>query len=154
MIVDQSSICQQSGNIIMNENTLNCLMALLSCNSKLIKKLEQNLSSLHGLGLNEFFTLYHLSQTSQPISRITLAEALALTPSGVTRLLIPMDKLGYVTKQKNKRDARLSLIELTKVGKQRFQESNITYQSTAEGLFENLLEKDKENLLNIIAKIH
>lgn len=136
----------------MSKSTSNCIMAFLSCNSKLIKKLEQNLNSLHGLGLNEFFTLYHLSQSLQPISRISLADTLALTPSGVTRLLIPMD-IGYVTKQKNQRDARLSLIEITNAGKQRFQESNITYQSTTEGLFENVSEKDKENLLNIIAKI-
>jgi len=137
----------------MNKSTSNCIMAFLSCNSKLIKALEQNLSSLHGLGLNEFFTLYHLNQSSQPISRINLAETLGLTPSGVTRLLIPMDKLGYVAKQKNQRDARLSLIEITKAGEQRFQESNITYQSTAEGLFENVTMRDKENLLNILAKI-
>lgn len=137
----------------MSEFTSKCLIALLSCNSKLIKKLEQNLSSLHGLGLNEFFTLYHLSQSPLPVSRITLAETLALTPSGVTRLLIPMDKLGYVTKQKNQRDARLSLIKLTKAGKQRFQESNITYQSTVEELFKNVSKKDKENLLSIITKI-
>lgn len=49
-------------------------------------------------------------------SRIDAARSIALTASGVTRALRPLEKLGLVSTVKNKRDARLAMAKLTPAG--------------------------------------
>ena len=75
-------------------------------------------NSLGGLGFNEFIILYHLSQApDQKLSRITLSEKLGLTASGITRILLPMEKIGLVGKETHIHDARISLVLLAPGGK-------------------------------------
>jgi DNA-binding MarR family transcriptional regulator len=54
---------------------------------------------------------------------VDLAEKVGLTASGVTRLLVPMEKIGLVKRQANKQDARVSFVVLTPVGKRKLTES-------------------------------
>ena len=49
--------------------------------------------------------------------RVDLAEALGLTPSAVTRSLIPLEKIGLVSRQPDPRDARVGYAMLTKTGR-------------------------------------
>ena len=51
-------------------------------------------------------------------SRVDLAHAVGLTPSGVTRALRPLEKLGLISTAKSKRDARLALASLTPAGQE------------------------------------
>ena len=46
------------------------------------------------------------------------SQAVGLTPSGVTRALKPMQKLGIVSTVKSKRDARLAIAALTPAGRE------------------------------------
>lgn len=79
---------------------------------------------LLGLGLSEFMILLQLSQAEgETMRRVDLAEKVGLTPSGVTRLLLPMAKIGLVKKQTNSQDARVSLVTLAPSGKRMLQES-------------------------------
>lgn len=80
-------------------------------------------SGLGGLGLNEFIILFHLSQAPETkMRRIDLAEKIGLTASGVTRILLPMEKVGLIKKEVNEHDARVSLVMLTSGGKRKFEE--------------------------------
>lgn len=80
-------------------------------------------SRLGGLGYNEFIILYHLSQAKdEKLRRIDLANKLGLTASGITRLLSPMEKVGYIKKESNTEDARVSYVMIAPGGKQRLQE--------------------------------
>ena len=59
-------------------------------------------SKLNGLGLNEFIILYNLSLAEgSEMRRIDLAEKIGLTASGITRLLLPMEKIGLVKRRIN-----------------------------------------------------
>ena len=81
-------------------------------------------NSLGGLGFNEFIILYHLSQApDQKLSRITLSEKLGLTASGITRILLPMEKIGLVGKETHIHDARISLVLLAPGGKNKLTEA-------------------------------
>ncbi len=81
-------------------------------------------SALNGIGFSDFMILYHLSQAKEEkMRRVDLAEKVGLTASGVTRLLVPMEKIGLVKRQANKQDARVSFVVLTPVGKRRLTES-------------------------------
>jgi DNA-binding MarR family transcriptional regulator len=93
-------------------------------------------TGLEGLGFSEFVILYHLSQApGVQMRRIDLADKLGLTASGVTRLLLPMEKLGLVSKEKHRRDARVSLVRLTPAGRRNMADSLPYAQTLAEKLW-------------------
>lgn len=81
-------------------------------------------ASLGGIGWSEFMILYQLSiAEGARLRRIDLADRIGLTASGVTRLLLPMEKIGLVKKEVNKEDARSSLVLLAPGGRQKLEEA-------------------------------
>lgn len=88
--------------------------------TELSRKLD---ARLNGLGFNEFIILYHLSQADNyKMRRIDLADKVGLTASGVTRLLLPMEKIGLIKKEANATDARVSYVVLAPGGKTKLTE--------------------------------
>lgn len=78
--------------------------------SILSKSLE---GKLNWIWFNDFIVLYHLNNAPEnKLKRIELAEKVWLTASGVTRLLLPMEKIGLITKESNPNDARVSFVIL------------------------------------------
>jgi DNA-binding MarR family transcriptional regulator len=83
--------------------------------------------SVHGIGFNDFMILYQLKQaTGERMRRIDLAEKIGLTASGVTRMLLPLEKIGLIKREVNERDARVSYVVLTETGKQLFEDAKET----------------------------
>ena len=75
---------------------------------------------LNGVSYTEFILLYHLSQAPQEKMRRTdLAEVVGLTASGITRLLLPMEKIGLVGRQDDERDARVKYVTLSPGGREK-----------------------------------
>lgn len=104
-------------------------------------------NSLGGLGFNELIILYHLDQAeNKRLRRIDLAEKIGLTASGVTRILLPMEKVGYVKKEMNKEDARVSLVLLAPGGKCRLEEAKERMQFLIEEKFTPLDLKKMQEL--------
>lgn len=107
-------------------------------------------SGLGGLGLNEFIILLHLDQAPNAIMRrIDLAEKIGLTASGVTRLLLPMEKVGLVRKEVDEHDARVSLVVLAPGGKRRLEET----LERAELLSNELVPAGKEKELALLSAL-
>ena len=76
------------------------------------------------VGFTDFMVLYHLSQADgQKMRRIDLAEKMGMTASGVTRVLLPMEKLRLVGRESNPRDGRVSMARLTSGGRRILEES-------------------------------
>jgi DNA-binding MarR family transcriptional regulator len=87
--------------------------------NRLEKRLDSALGNIRGISFAEYRLLRALSDAPNDwASRVDLAQAVGLTPSGVTRALRPMEKLGYVSTAKSKRDARLALASLTPPGQE------------------------------------
>lgn len=83
----------------------------------LTRRLDNALGSVHGLSFSDFMVLYHLHHAGAArLRRIDLAERLGLTASGVTRTLLPLEKLGLVAREPDPRDARVGYAVLTKAG--------------------------------------
>ena len=96
--------------------------------------------SVHGLGFNDFVILYILnSSVESKMRRIDLADKIGLTASGVTRLLNPLEKTGLVTRETNERDARVSYVVITSIGKKILEEAQIT----AENITKEILSSKK-----------
>ncbi|HYV33272.1 MAG TPA: MarR family transcriptional regulator [Candidatus Limnocylindria bacterium] len=74
--------------------------------------------SSQGLGFGDIAVLYYINRSpTGKIRRVDLAEAVGLTSSGVTRLLLPLEKIGVIQREINERDARVSYASLTQAGK-------------------------------------
>lgn len=83
------------------------------------RRLDNSLGAIRGISLAEYRLLRALGDaTGAQASRVDLAHAVGLTPSGVTRALRPMEKLGIVSTLKSKRDARLAIAALTPAGRE------------------------------------
>src|SRR5437762_645931 len=77
-----------------------------------------------GLGFMDMTVLYAINQApGGKIRRSDLAEQVGLTASGVTRLLVPLEKIGMIKRESNDRDARISYALLSTSGKEIFEDS-------------------------------
>jgi DNA-binding MarR family transcriptional regulator len=103
-------------------------------------------SALGGLGLNEFIILLELNQAEGKLRRIDLAERIGLTASGITRLLLPMEKIGLVKREINKDDARSSFVILSPAGKRKFEEGLERAEIFCEDIFPIDKAKNLEDL--------
>ncbi|MDH5230100.1 MAG: MarR family transcriptional regulator [Gammaproteobacteria bacterium] len=127
------------------------LMQLSVLQTKINKRIDLHLS-IHGINYSEFMVMFHLSNAPDYcLRRIELADLTALTASGVTRLLVPMEKIGLVDKERNLRDARVSLVKLTRAGKTLFKHAASTLEQAAERQTQNLSEKDLKKLAQLLA---
>ncbi len=87
--------------------------------NRLERRLDHSLGSIRGISLAEYRLLRAMGDApGSRASRVDLAQVVGLTPSGVTRALRPMEKLGIVVTAKSKRDARLAIAALTPAGRQ------------------------------------
>lgn len=125
-------------------------MALSSLHSQLNKKLDLSLGVL-GISFTEFLVLHHLNAApGKTMRRIDLAESVGLSASGVTRLLSPMEKTGLVQKEPNPRDARVSLVKLSRAGGQVLKDATTSMNSCTNGFFQALDAKKLARLFDLI----
>ena len=114
------------------------------------KKLDGQLS-IHGINFSEFMILFHLERAPEmKMRRIDLAGKIGLSASGITRLVNPMEKIGLVHKEANKRDARVSLVKLSAAGQRILQESGLSLDATTPAILSNLDEAKINGLLEAL----
>ena len=58
--------------------------------------------------------------------RIDLAEKLGITASGITRMLLPLEKLGIIKRDLDQDDARARFASLTPAGKEMLDNAKAT----------------------------
>lgn len=105
---------------------------LLAAAARLSRQLDTQLSNVKGISLSEYQLLACLrDQAGGSATRVDLARSVGLTPSGATRALKPLEKLGFVETLKDDRDARKSLASLTPAG--------VELVSDAEGVVDDTL---------------
>jgi DNA-binding MarR family transcriptional regulator len=101
-------------------NSVKFCLNLAKLQAELSRRLDCRLG---GLGFNEFVILLHLNQADDgKMRRIDLAEKVGLTASGITRLLLPMEKVGLIKRESNEQDARSSYVVLVPGGKEKLKE--------------------------------
>ncbi len=100
-------------------STHDLAFALLAAAGRTTRRLDGALSSIKGISFSEYQLLAAIqAQPSMSATRVDLAAAVGLTPSGVTRALKPLEKLGFVQTTRDDRDARRSLASLTPAGEE------------------------------------
>ncbi len=125
------------------------IMMQSALSTKLTRRVEGQLS-FHGISFTEFMILRFLNEApKKTMRRIDLAERVGISASGVTRLLAPMEKRKLVEKEANARDARVSLVKLSKAGERTYKEASVSFEHSAEFLSERLSENQLSTLLGL-----
>lgn len=119
--------------------SLGVCLAVVRAQAALLRRFDGRLGSWHGISFAEFAILLELSRApASRLRRVDLATAVGLTPSAVTRALIPLEKIGLIRRQADSRDARVGYAVLTPAGGRRVEEAMetvelISGESIAEG---------------------
>jgi DNA-binding MarR family transcriptional regulator len=123
-------------------NSLKLLMNLAKIQAVASRKFDR--LSVHGIGFSDFLILHLLQQApNEQFRRTELAEKIGLTASGITRLLLPIEKIGLITREANERDARVSYAKLTPAGKRIYNEALQTADAIADDIIPTTyLEKE------------
>jgi DNA-binding MarR family transcriptional regulator len=101
----------------MSKAPFTTVINLLRAQALLQERFSGELGSVHGLALNEALLLMHLEKAPlRRLTRVDLAKRLHASPSTVTRMAAPMEKIGLVVRQPDPRDARLAYVALTEAG--------------------------------------
>src|SRR5437763_16765895 len=84
-------------------------VSFLRAHAAITRELSADLQREHGLTLNDYEVLLHLSHADGGrLRRVDLAERVILTASGITRLLEGLERVGLVTKENCASDARVT----------------------------------------------
>lgn len=127
------------------------LLQLAKVNAVFTRKLDARLG---GIGFTEFVLMHHISQAEGGRMRRTdLAEKLGLTASGVTRLLLPMEKIGLVKREADKNDARVSYVTLGAGGKQKLTEGMERAEIFVEEAIPTIKLKKLDELTKLLIEI-
>ena|SRR5664279_1146760 len=112
-----------------SSSSLEFCLRLTRAYATLTRRLDNALSSLHGLSFGDFMILYYLGRApGTKLRRIDLAERLGVTASGVTRSLLPLEKLGLVSRRPDPRDARVGYACLTPAGQRLLNDALISVE--------------------------
>lgn len=128
--------------------SLNFIINVARFHSAAARRFDSRLGN--GIGFTDFLILYHLNLApEQKLRRTDLAEKLGYTPSGITRLLAPMEKIGLVKRETSPHDARVSFVSLAPSGKRILNDE----MEDAEYLAEELLPGDSIEKLHGLAEL-
>jgi DNA-binding MarR family transcriptional regulator len=115
-------------------------------------RVNLELGALHGIGLSEFVVLNHLMEAPRHrLRRVDLAGQVALTPSGVTRLLGPLERRDLVTREADGHDARATYAVLTPRGQSLVKESATTVARVADRILGSIDAGDRAAFARLAA---
>ncbi len=108
-------------HLMANYKTIYIFIQMAKLQSILSRRFD---SGLGGISLSEFIILQELANSkSQMLRRVDLAASVGLTASGITRMLLPMEKIGLVSRKPDPEDARASFVVLAPGGKLKLEEA-------------------------------
>ncbi|MGO4382083.1 MarR family transcriptional regulator [Pseudoduganella sp. RAF19] len=84
----------------MISDDLKFCLKLDYAHTHMVRRLEDELAAYHGLSFRNFVVLLHLcSAEGDRLQRDELARRLALTQTELARIVIPMEKLGLISRE-------------------------------------------------------
>ena len=139
----------------MTNASFSAVMNLLRASAHLEERFANGLAGIHGLALKEVLLLMHLERAPRlRLSRIDLARRLHVSPSTVTRMTIPLEKLGIVGREADDRDARLAYVVLTDSGRKLVLNARATLERMSVEVFRDRWAKQEiTSLSNLLGRI-
>lgn len=121
---------------------LDAWIHFLRAHAAVTRQFNHELLEMHGLTLNDFDVLAQLSRGPEHgLKRAELAERVLLTPSGITRLLDGLERVGYVERGECSTDARVTYAVLTEEGREKLRAASKTHLASVRALFSERFTK-------------
>jgi DNA-binding MarR family transcriptional regulator len=118
------------------QTQLDSWVFFLRAHAAITRELSADLQREHGLTLNDYEVLLHLSHADGGrLRRVDLAERVILTASGITRLLEGLERAGLVMKENCASDARVTYAKITPAGTAKLREAAKTHLRGIDELF-------------------
>ncbi|MGH3035066.1 MAG: MarR family winged helix-turn-helix transcriptional regulator [Gaiellaceae bacterium] len=137
------------------DGRLEAWVRFLRTHAAITRQLSAELVAEHGLTINDYEVLLHLSRAPDRLMRrVDLAESVLLTPSGITRLLDGLERQGLVGRAECSSDRRVTYAKLTDAGYARFQEARKTHLRGIRELFGGRFDqKELETLSALLGRL-
>jgi len=134
---------------------LEAWVAFLRAHSAITRELSADLQREHGLTLNDYEVLLHLSYAEgNRLRRVDLADRVLLTASGITRLLDGLEQAGFVCKETCASDARVSYAKLTDDGREKLANAAVTHHRGIDDLFVlRYSEEERATLFELLSRL-
>ena len=127
---------------------------LVRGHTALTRGLSARLLAEHGLTINDYEVLLHLSRAPEHrLRRVDLVERILLTPSGITRLLDGLQDAGLVAKATCDSDARVTYAVLTDGGYEKLREASKTHVADIEAAFARFDDEELETLASLLGRL-
>lgn len=134
--------------------SLEFTLRLARAQATLVRRLDQVLGGYHGISFSDFMLLHYLNRApGGRLRRVDLAERQGLTASGVTRTLLPLEKIGLVERQQDPRDARVAYAAITATGRELLDNATTVANQISRDLLRNCPAAQFEGLSNALALI-
>lgn len=109
---------------------------MLRVQAALLREMDAELTTAHGLPLRSYEVLLHLEDAADHRQRMTeLCHDVVLSASGVSRLVDRLEKEGYVRRERCTYDGRGFFAVLTPSGERKLQEARATHLAGVRRLF-------------------
>jgi DNA-binding MarR family transcriptional regulator len=123
---------------VLSEQTasVRTFIALVRAHAAVTRRLSVELTKDHGLTINDYEVLLRLARApDRRMRRVDLAEEILLTPSGITRLLDGLERVGYVERGSCDSDRRVVYAVLTDAGLAKLREASKSHVAQIDELF-------------------
>jgi DNA-binding MarR family transcriptional regulator len=142
---------------LLSEQSLgvDAFVALVRAHAAATRSLNAQLSSDHGLTINDFEVLLRLARApDRRLRRVDLAEQVLLTASGITRLLDGLERQGWVERGACDTDRRVVYAVLTDDGLAKLREARATHiPQIEEHVGRGLTPEDQAQLVQLLGKL-
>lgn len=135
----------------LSETAAGAWRNLLVAHSRLIRALDAELREKHNVTLGDFDVLVQLFETKRERLRMhDIAEAVVLSPSGLSRRVDRLERAGLVQRNRSKEDARNVEASLTPQGRRLFEKLRTTHRA---GVNERFASKFTEAELSTLREL-
>ena len=134
-LVDVTRSGPRAGEMAPADEVVSIWRAISASHAAVCSALERELGERHGLGVSDFEVLDHLAcRTDHSCRAQSLAEAVHLSQSALSRLISRLEKGGLVERCLCDMDRRGIYVTLTEAGRQRHAEAAPTHRDVLAGV--------------------
>ena len=139
----------------MTDPSLAAVLHLLRAHARIEEWFSGKLGAVHGLSLKETLLLMHLARAERErLARVDLAKRLNVSPSTVTRMAAPLEKLGLIGREPDARDARLAYVTLTPAGRTLVEHATATLERlSGEAFSDRWSAQEVERLAALLGRL-
>jgi DNA-binding MarR family transcriptional regulator len=140
---------------VLSDQGLSAWIAFVRGHGMLIRALNAQLVADHGLTINDYEVMLHLSRApDRRLKRVELAQSVLLTPSGITRLLDGLEAAGWVEKASCEGDARITYAVLTEPGLAKLREAGRSHLADIDRVFAARFDSEElETLASLLSRL-